>query len=654
MFIIFNISEKINELKSYTKEEMWYIVKQEMEFWKVCYAVKILEEYKSIKTSSENLESFFKRRANEIKTKKGFEKFISTHRMLLQGYMLGLIIKKDNQYKNAYVSSVFKLIDSRCNGEFEKIDLYYDILENQVEKVYFSSFLDEECNGKRKRYRLYPLFLLYKVLIEIGKITGKYEISKKEYVVFICSTSSYSEYLSTVFYILDSRTNIQFKKEIDDIYEKLKDDIRYHKLLTCIESIEQTSDGSFKIKDDYIDYVNKKIYLFETSKKIKCNSKQYEKLLSSDESLLNDDSLKENDMERYDSVDLSSIEENKVNECISRNLIIYGAPGTGKSNKLEKEYREKYFKNDFLYSRVTFNPNYSYTDFVGVYKPTPIYIDKENDSAKYYKSNKVDELDKKMLPVIDYTFVPGEFIEILCRALNDETHNYLLLIEEINRADVTSVFGDVFQLLDRDDEGKSQYGIAFNKDVMDYIASKVTKKTDCFIKDEKVRIPSNMYIWATMNSADQNVIKMDTAFKRRWDFDYIGLDTYENGAENIYIKFNFLDKKIKWNDFRHVLNDYLIEVVEVSEDKLIGPYFITDLRKDIEDGIEIKYITDAALKYKLLLYLKDDVVRLNPTEVFKENYTFGKLIEKYDECIDGKYTSIFTDKLTKLLAEQSK
>ena len=188
---------------------------------------------------------------------------------------------------------------------------------------------------------------------------------------------------------------------------------------------------------------------------------------------------------------------------------------------------------------MTFNANYSFADFVGVYKPTPIYVKSESSDEVFYSSNKVDKLDVQMRPIISYSFVPGPFLTMLCKALSDSNHNYLLLIEEINRADVAGVFGDVFQLLDRETEGDnsgcSEYGITFNKDIMDHIASKVSSESECFKKDSFVKIPSNLYIFATMNSADQNVNKMDTAFKRRWDFIYLGIDETETEIDDAYI-----------------------------------------------------------------------------------------------------------------------
>ncbi|GAA0097499.1 AAA family ATPase [Clostridium perfringens] len=638
---MFNLENTILELSRFNKEEVWYIVKQEMEFWKVCYAVKILDEYQNFEEMNENLENYFKKRAKEISEQKNLDNFISTHRMLLQGYMLGLMKKINNQYKDAEITSVFRSIEKACNGQFEKVELYYDIIESQIEKVYFSSFLDEKRDSLRKRYRLFPLFLLYKVLLEIGKMTGKYRITRKEFIVFVCTTGRYEDYIKTVFNILQSRSINSLDEEITKIFNNLKGDVRYHKLLTSLKTVKINNDY-LELNDNFIDSINAKVCLFEISKK---KYEYYETLLCSNESVIETDNkknLEEFKGENY--MDISAIEKNPIEPCIKRNLIVYGAPGTGKSSKLENEYRKKYFNHEYLYSRVTFNPNYTYSDFIGVYKPVSVYI-KNNDGNEYYSSNKVDKLEHQMMPVIDYRFVPGVFIDVLCKALNDKEHNYLLIIEEINRADVSSVFGDVFQLLDRvtngEDEGISEYGISFSQDIMDYIASKVKVESNCFKKNSFVKIPNNMYIFATMNSADQNVNKMDTAFKRRWDFDYISLDDNKNIVDDVEIKFNFNENSIKWNVFRENLNKFLVDTLEITEDKLIGPFFINKFKVNENN---IRFISQEDIKYKLLSYLKEDVLRHRVDDLFVKNYTFGELIKDYDDNKDI-FVSEFSNKI---------
>ena len=194
-----------------------------------------------------------------------------------------------------------------------------------------------------------------------------------------------------------------------------------------------------------------------------------------------------------------------------RNRIVFGAPGTGKSYELKVDCEDLLKNTNGSYERVTFHPDYSYSQFVGTYKP-------------------VMGTDEK----IRYDFVPGPFMRVYVEALKSgRTENpqpHLLLIEEINRAKVAAVFGDVFQLLDRDDDGVSEYEIQASEDIRKYLAKQLGGTPDNY---QKIRIPNNMFIWSTMNSADQGVFPMDTAFKRRWNFEYLGINKNEEKISGI-------------------------------------------------------------------------------------------------------------------------
>jgi MoxR-like ATPase len=301
-----------------------------------------------------------------------------------------------------------------------------------------------------------------------------------------------------------------------------------------------------------------------------------------------------------------------IDDKLPRNLIVYGAPGTGKSYFLDEKIND-YFSDDRLFTRVTFHPNYSYSQFVGSYKPVPLY---KKSSDVILRTNMSERFDYE--PLINYEFVPGPFIEMLSKAYKNKKSNFLILVEEINRANVASVFGDVFQLLDRDDNGYSQYPVAFNPDVMEYLRSKG-------ITDDKIKIPSNLYIWSTMNSSDQGVNPMDTAFKRRWSFKYLPLNEKENVTANWELNLRFLSKPVKWNKFREVINNKIKG--KVPEDKLIGPFFLkkTELPSKVDDEDEQDIFIN-----KLLLYLREDVLRHNPGELFASS-TFSDIVTKYKD-----------------------
>lgn len=302
------------------------------------------------------------------------------------------------------------------------------------------------------------------------------------------------------------------------------------------------------------------------------------------------------------------IDPNEISKDKPKNLIVYGAPGTGKSHELEEE-ATTLFPEEFLRKRVTFYPKYSYSQFIGTYKPTPIYKESE---VMLYDASMVKETNHQYEPLIDYKFELGPLLEMYCRAKQYPNHNFLLIIEEINRANAANVFGDFFQLLDRETSGESTYSITVSKNLID--ALKATIKD---FNETEIKLPSNLYIWATMNSGDQGVFPMDSAFKRRWTFKYLLLDKYKNEVEDRKIHLKFLNEKVSWNGFRKIINEFLANH-DVSEDKLIGPFF---LKKDEFENEEI-FIN------KILLYLRDDVLRHNPTQLFMKS-TFSQIVSDY-------------------------
>lgn len=258
------------------------------------------------------------------------------------------------------------------------------------------------------------------------------------------------------------------------------------------------------------------------------------------------------------------------------NKIYYGAPGTGKSYKVDLEYPG--------FERITFHPEYTYSDFIGSLRP----VQNEKDN-------------------ISYEFVPGPFTDILIKSLFNPSKEHGLIIEEINRANTAAVFGDIFQLLDRNDDGTSQYNIK-NKDITDYI-KKVTN-----VEIKELFLPSNMNIIATMNSADQGVYVMDSAFKRRWYFEYLPIDFSADDLSSIEIAgFNLL-----WKDFGRELNKFMSQQ-NISEDKLIGQRFIS--KKEMQNK--------NLVASKLLIYLWDDVFRYNKELIFGETKTFSDLVNNY-------------------------
>jgi type II restriction-modification system restriction subunit len=315
----------------------------------------------------------------------------------------------------------------------------------------------------------------------------------------------------------------------------------------------------------------------------------------------------------------------------SHQRIFFGAPGTGKSYLLNEDAK-KYFGND--YERVTFHPNYMYGNFIGTFKPFPVRLEDEKET-------------------IMYKYIPGILLRLLIKAIKDPNTNYLLVIEEINRANTAAVFGDFFQLLDRNSNGESEYGIAVSEDLKLYLEEQfdknnLTENEKRYLGEnlDKITLPPNFYIWATMNSADQGVMPLDTAFKRRWEFEYIGInDAYdkrkdENGKSE-FDTYNFKaneNELANWNDFRIKINEILSKC-HVPEDKLLGPYFISKSILESGDPDKIKN----AIKNKVLMYLYEDAGKQHRRKIFKEGKweTYSKLCEAFDKNCE----KIFNDEI---------
>ncbi len=302
----------------------------------------------------------------------------------------------------------------------------------------------------------------------------------------------------------------------------------------------------------------------------------------------------------------------------SRNRIVFGAPGTGKSYTIEKERKELLGDSD-NYERVTFHPDYSYAHFVGTYKPVPAKDSRGNDS-------------------ITYEYVPGPFMRIYVEAIknsrSDNIKPFLLIIEEINRANVAAVFGDIFQLLDRDDDNVSEYPIQASEDIKQYLSKELgVTVSEC----SKLKIPDNMFIWATMNSADQGVFPMDTAFKRRWDFTYLGIDDSDEAIRGKYVVVGKSEQqRIEWNELRKAINEFLANE-KINEDKQLGPYFIAKsivVPKDGGNEIDSERFCDV-FKHKVLMYLFDDAGKQKRGKLFegsaKGQTRYSKICEAFDE-----------------------
>jgi hypothetical protein len=306
--------------------------------------------------------------------------------------------------------------------------------------------------------------------------------------------------------------------------------------------------------------------------------------------------------------------ENNFHEPIEigsgQNLIIYGAPGTGKSHYVNEQFPTNR-------RRVTFHPEYTYQDFIGSYKPVPVY---KREGVGQINDNNGEPFSKGE-PLIDYRFVPGPFTLSLSEALRHEDRMYTLIIEELNRANASAVFGDLFQLLDREEDGNSTYSVT-NIEIANYLRSieGIQKESD----DNEIKIPFNLNIVATMNSADQGVFVMDSAFKRRWNFEYRPIDIQNSEHKNELIPYG--NQYVRWGNFIGTINELLsTNEIRINEDKHIGPYFIKP--SDLEEKSDEQ--KKELIASKLLIYLWDDVIRHKRAYFFENPTTFSDLVIRY-------------------------
>lgn len=380
------------------------------------------------------------------------------------------------------------------------------------------------------------------------------------------------------------------------------------------KGIERTNDfyvspilGSLNLVNASQSYVATIAYAYANDEQL---YKELDTIIASDE----DEMLQENINEGAD-VGMAEFMEPIYNTDIKaefeKNRIVFGAPGTGKSFGLKKDADELLKSNTVGgFERVTFHPDFTYSQFVGTYKPV---MDTDGKSIKY-------------------DFVPGPFMRVYVEALKsgrtDNPQPYLLLIEEINRAKVAAVFGDVFQLLDRDDNGVSEYEIQASEDIRRYLAKGLGGSPDNY---QRIRIPNNMFIWATMNSADQGVFPMDTAFKRRWNFEYLGINDNEEEISGIgKIELAGSEEFVEWNILRKAINAKMSsEGFKINEDKLMGPFFLS---KKIVASDDTGMIIDTAkfidaFKSKVIMYLYEDAVKQGKHKFF-------------DGCDSSKYSSV--------------
>lgn len=325
------------------------------------------------------------------------------------------------------------------------------------------------------------------------------------------------------------------------------------------------------------------------------------------------------------SATLKSVTKPQKHPIFPLQTIFYGAPGTGKSYKVKSEKLAGVPEENIF--RTTFHPDYDYASFVGCYKPT-----KEDDK-------------------ITYSFIPQVFTKAYIKAWEEMKQEnpqpVYLVIEEINRGNCAQIFGDLFQLLDRNENGYSEYPIDIDEDLKNYLVQQLGADSEG-IKDGKLCLPPNLNLLATMNTSDQSLFPMDSAFKRRWDWEFVPIRYSATEAKDDKDNFHTFEikignKKYKWTDFLEKVNAKILSVTD-SEDKQMGEYFI---KKSVDEKTFIN---------KVMYYLWSEVGKdlygsTNPFFVQKTKNENGQDVENqfsFNDLFKGNATELLQGFMKKL------
>lgn len=644
---------RLNRLRFdiHSNEDYWYITKQECDFKNLCYIAEILSRWNP--DVDDNYETFF----NNIKQTEQFAKYIgnTAHRATINLVPYGLKSGAKG-YDPKDLTEVFYKIQNIVNGDYELTSLYQNIIDNQLEKIVIAT----------NSIIIYPMMFTFKVLLTLGDINGDYAMSKEEFKIFVATAHKWNEFFETVDSILRFRNDEKYKSSIlASPGKKLSNDTRYN-LVVANHSMLSVESNNISIPREFIDDVRLKIAKFEISTPSDIDIDLANEKLCSDT--------------------LENVNPPAFDKELPLQQIVFGAPGTGKSHHINIEKGI----NESNSIRTTFHPDSDYSSFVGCYKPTKkekrsiiIPSDKLIEDAKNITGvanqvkflcdnadsfiNAANELNISRYKLIwesfgwhnetyfasfleliqkeradfggeiTYEFCPQAFTNAYVNAWKNLDEPYYLIIEEINRGNCAQIFGDIFQLLDRDENGFSSYKITPDQDLANYLRSQFQ---DSDIDDEdlksgcKMQLPNNLHIWATMNTSDQSLFPIDSAFKRRWDWKYMPIDYTDLGH---YISCE--DKKYSWSDFLEKVNEH-IEATTQSEDKKLGYWFLA--RKNHNE------ITTELFVSKVIFYLWNDIFKDFATagnSIFKDEYSkFHKFFD-YSGNAKSEVVKKFLDNL---------
>lgn len=412
----------------------------------------------------------------------------------------------------------FKLVETPTDGGKVKLSLTDILTLDEKNQLLLDLLLRISVKQEKYGRNIRPYLILFKLLSE-PELNGY--ITRDEWASFINNSS----YLADTQYPIIKNAILQFRKDGNSCEAKKSDRILTRLVLwQVLNKVDVSNEIAtcFALNGDFARIVELNML------QGKVNAVSYQEHTGSDDNI------------DYDRVDRISG---------GMNTLLYGVPGSGKSWIIDHEYCTP----DCAVERLVFHPDYTNADFVGQILPV------------------VDE-DKQ----VTYEFASGPFTNIVHNAYVHPNKKYILIIEEINRGNAPAIFGDVFQLLDRMVSPKTENGITYQTGTSEYyITNENVAKCVYGNAEHKVRIPSNLSILGTMNTSDQNVFTLDTAFQRRWRMRLI-----ENNFDNVrgtLANAQILDTGVTWERFCKTVNEIIIgnkAKMASAEDKRLGVYFV--------------------------------------------------------------------------------
>lgn len=607
------IEEKLASLNA---TSVWYFAKQDTNFDNAFKAVQIVDELGQ-QWEDDGTTAWSTKAAS-----KGLD---SNHRILSVAQLLGLLTKNNpfgkSQYKSETPTPVYRAISRYAIGSPE----YNALKTEQLLKLRMNAITD--TRPESADYNIAPVLFTYEVFWRL-KAKGVTEVSLGDFYTYVMTCKTHEEIDECVEHLLDPN-----RKETPYV-ANYKGDSRVVTLIQNNLNLIQFTATTVSIKPEFADYFG---YFFNGAytsfvnmmKFVVSDVQMYQTILT------NPIGLAVNFLDTSAKIDIGVKRinlENKKSESYSLQQIHYGAPGTGKSHIVKKRTEGE------SVVRTTFHPDSDYSTFVGCYKPTTKEVEMRDVTGKVIIEHGQPVTENRII----YQFVDQSFLQAYIKAwkLYAEAEEgvtpkkQFLIIEEINRGNCAQIFGDLFQLLDRNDSGFSEYFIHADKDMQKHLSNAFK---DCLIKDshkdainslypkeddvvakalsgEILLLPNNLYIWATMNTSDQSLFPIDSAFKRRWDWEYEPIK-----YKNINWVIDIDGSKYLWTSFQREINKRIFDATN-SEDKMLGDYFVNPA-----DGV----ITEKILLNKILFYLWNDVCKDGEGDIFKtadnEDVTFSDL-----------------------------